>query len=122
MEDPGALACQFLLAVRAALSMGPATSSRDLNSVDVQRWARDHSSLKELRDSREVSTLMLILKNINEDKLPEAVDVIAQRVKAVLTAKAPKGTWEKAQALELLTSGAAIVPHGEITLTGLGAP
>jgi len=120
-ENPGALACQFLSAVRVALHEGPPTSTKDLNKVDVQRWARDSTGLKEMRDLREVQSLIMVLARINEDKLPDAVDAIAQRVKGILTAKSPKGSWEKAQVLELLASGPSVVPQTEIVLSGLGS-
>ena len=121
VEQPGALAAQFLTAIKMALNDGPPASSRDLCRVDVSRWAKDHSTLKEVRDLREIQTLMLVMQRLNEDQVPQAMDVLAQRVKAILSAKHAKGTWEKAQLIELLSAGMGVLPQSEITLTGLGS-
>ena len=119
-ERPGALACQFLIAVRAALNQDPPKSTKDLLKVDVVKWARDSTSLKEVRDLREMQTLMAVLARISDNRLPEAVDILAQRAKSILTAKAPKGSWEKSQVLELVASASSVVPQTEIALSGLG--
>lgn len=120
-EKPGALAAQFLIAVRLALHGGPPSSTRDLLKVDVQRWAREHTGLTERRDQREIQTLMLIMAKLGEGEYAQAADVIAQRAKSLLQAKSAKGSWEKSQVIELLASGGGIVPQSEITLTGLGS-
>ena len=119
-EQPEALTAQFLIAVRLCLSVGTPASTKDLLKVDVARWAREHSGLAEKRDLREVQTLMAVLHQINSGRLPEAVDIISQRAKGILQAKAPKGSWEKAQVIELVMTGNGIVPQSEIALTGLG--
>lgn len=119
-ERPGALACQFLLAVRQALNAEPAKSSKDLWRTDVMRWSRDSTGLKEVRDQREIQTLMLILQKLNEDQVEQAADVIAQRAKSLLVAKTAKGSWEKSATIELLASSSGVVPQSEIALSGLG--
>lgn len=63
-------------------------------------------------------TLGLLVHAINSADYAEAVDIAAQRIKAVQRAKDPKGNWEKASLLELLpTSGAAAALEGEIALS-----
>jgi hypothetical protein len=119
-EEPGALAAQFLIAVRLALHGGPPSTTRDLLKVDVQRWAREHTGLTERRDQREIQTLMMVMAKVSDGEYAHAVDVIAQRAKSLLQAKSTKGSWEKSQVIELLASGGGIVPQSEITLTGLG--
>lgn len=79
-ERPGALAYHFLLAVRQALNAEPAKSSKDLGRMDVMRWSRDATGLKEVRDQRDIQTLMLIQQKLNDDQVEPAADVIAQRL------------------------------------------
>ena len=81
----------------------------------------DYSGLKEMRDLREVQTLLAFVQKLNEDLHEEAIDILAQRAKAILIAKSAKGSWEKGQVVELVSTGLAIIPQGEITLSGLGA-
>lgn len=121
-ERPGALAAQFVLAIRSPMNCDPPRSSKDLHKVDLLRWSRESTGLKELRDLREVQTLMVVLHRLSADEISGAADVIAQRVKSILAAKTtPKGSWERSQAIELLGGTGAIVPQAEINLTGLGA-
>lgn len=121
-EHGGALAAHFLCVVMQALMRGVPSSDTELRNVDVVKWAQHLAELKELRDSREVVTLSHIIKRISENRLPEALDVCAQRVKAICVAKAPKGSWEKASAVELMPlAGASACTQSGITLTGLGS-
>ena len=115
------MCCQFLVAIRAAMNQDPPRDTKELLKTEMQRWGRDGTGLKELRDTREMQTLMLVLSRLCEDRVEEAVDVIAQRAKSILSAKSPKGSWEKSQVLELLAGAGSVVPQGEIALTGLGA-
>lgn len=62
-------------------------SDAEFRNIDVVKWAQDLATLKELMDSREV----VAYQRINENRLAEALDVCAQRVKAKRMAKAPKG-------------------------------
>jgi len=117
----GCLAAQFLIAVHNALSKGNPSTDREMMAVDLVRWSQEASGLKELRDLREIQSLCLIMSRLNQGRLEEAADAIAQRVKGVLSAKAPKGTWERAQLIELLpVSGGSIATAAELSLTGLG--
>ena len=121
-KHPGALGAQFLIAVREKLMRGHPTHTKQLRDVDVSTWAARETGLKELRDLREVQTLSLILGHINSDRLPHAVDAISQRVKSILMAKAPKGSWEKSAAVELLPGAeTALALPTEIALVGLPA-
>lgn len=75
------------------------------------------TGLKELRDTREVQTLGLLVDAISAGEYARAVDVAAQRIKAVQRAKDPKSNWEKASLLELLpTSSTGAALEGEISL------
>ena len=96
-------------------------NSRSSRSVNVQRWAREHTGLTERRDQREIQTLMMIMAKLGEGEYAQVADVVAQRAKSLLQAKNAKGSWEKSQVIELLASGGGIVPQSEITLTGLGS-
>ena len=117
----GCLAAQFLVAVHNALAKGDPKDTRELMHVDVTRWSQDCTGLKETRDLREVQNLCLVLQRLQAGRESEAADCIAQRIKSILTAKAPKGSWEKAQQIELLpVSGAAVATAAELSLTGLG--
>jgi len=61
------------------------------------------------------------MQKLNQYKYAEAADVIAQRIKAVLSAKSAKGSWEKAQQIEVLaTHGGPLATASELSLTGLG--
>lgn len=63
-----------------------------------------------------------MIQRINQDRLPEAMDLCAQRVKAICIAKAPKGSWERASAVELIPmAGGGVWTQSEIALTGLGS-
>ena len=117
---PGALAAQFALAVHERLHSELARDERALYRVDFGRWARELTALKEGRDVREVHTLAMAMQNITRGQTPQALDILAQRVKAIMIAKSAKGSWDKASALELLPMSEAGVALGsEIALAGL---
>lgn len=97
-EKPGALAAQFVLAIRAAMNCDQAASSTDFHGVDLMRWGGEGSGLKEVRDLRGVQALMMVLHGLSADEVVDATDVIAQRVKSILAAKTTnKGSWERSQ-------------------------
>ena len=119
-KNPGALSAQFLLAVFERLNSTAATNEKQLYGMDVHKWARDHSGLKELRDLRECQTLALIIQKLGRDQLPQAMDVACQRIKSVTLAKSPKGSWEQSAKVELLPmTETAIALPSEISLAGL---
>lgn len=94
-EHPRASAAQFLCAVSQSFIRGFSRDSRQMQSVDMVKWAQELTNLKELRDSREVAALMDMTARVKQDRLAEAMDVCAQRVEVVCIAKAPKGSCEK---------------------------
>ena len=84
------------------------------------RRARDLSGLNEIRDLREVQTLARVLTKLCHDRLGEAVDTIAMRVKSILLARSSKGSWDKAQHLEILPAAETNMSSAhEIALAGL---
>ena len=119
-RHPGALATQFLLACREKLSQRAARGTSDLFDLDLTKWGRDLTGLKDIRDQREAQTLAQILQHLLQDRLEEAADTIAQRVKAILMAKSEKGSWAKATQVELLPiDGTSVALPSEIALAGL---
>ena len=117
---PGALAAQFVVAAVERLENASATNERQLYRADLARWARDYAQLKEVRDQREVQTLCAAMQRITRDEVPQALDLMSQRIKSILLAKSSKGSWEKAQNIELLAIPEASVALGsEISLAGL---
>ena len=117
---PGALGAQFVLAVMDRMSLGQPRNEKELYRVDHERWSRDYSGLKELRDMREVQTLSAILKRLGAGRIAEASDIIAQRIKSILLAKAKGGNWDKAAILELISpQDCQVHLASEIALVGL---
>ena len=71
------------------------------------------SGLADIRDQREVATLTMAIDHVNREQLAQALDLMTQRVVAIQCAKKKGGSWEKAEALELLPgTGSAVVPVG----------
>jgi hypothetical protein len=119
-RSPGALAAQFILAVMEKMNLGAPQNERELYKVDVERWCRDYANLKEVRDQREVATLTAILKRLGSDRIPEAADIIAQRIKSVLLAKGKNGSWDKSGIIELISpQDSQVTLASEFALTGL---
>ena len=82
-------------------------------------WAATAGGLKEIRDQRELAVLARVLGLLNQEKLPEAADVLTQRVRELLAAKRPGGTWEKGELLSLMPTAqsvSAVLPDGGMTL------
>jgi hypothetical protein len=77
------------------------------------------SGLKDLRDQREASTLAAAIDHINNDRVAQAMDVMAMRLTALTRAKAAGGSWDKAPRMELIGDGAeALGPSGLSALLG----
>ena len=92
---------------------------RDLYAVDAGAWATTASGLKEVRDLREIQLLCRVLANLNQKKEAEAADLLVQRVREVLVAKRPGGSWEKGELLSLLPASSAsstTLPEGGLVL------
>ena len=117
---PGLLAALFLTQVRNKLMMGDPSSVKELLQTDPARWGATMSNLKDTRDLREVQLLCRVMQMLNTDKIPHAMDLLAQRIKEVAMAKGKTGgTWEKGNLLSLMTcdsSSTAPLPDGCLDL------
>ena len=114
-RHPGALGALFLHHVRGRLSLPAPEKKDDLYQTDITTWAATATGLKEVGDMKEVQLLSKVLLEINRDRLPQAVDIIAQRIREVRMAKAPGSSWEKAEIVSLVPStqsGSVILPDG----------
>ena len=115
---PGALSGYFPAMVHRKLSRGRLSETKQLRQASVTTWAQAHSGLTELRDQREVQTLALVMDLINGQDLATAMDVLAQRIIAIQRAKSKGGSWEKAEAAELLAgTGGGVAAGGLLKLT-----
>ena len=120
MRHPGALTAHFLNVVHLRLSKGIPSNTRDLAKVSVAQWAEKYTELTELRDLREVQTLAECFDRLNRGEVEACADIIVQRIQAIRVAKKKGGTWEKAESLELITSGGSggsLLPAGMVGLT-----
>jgi len=118
-KHPGALGALFLHHVRTKLSLSTAGKMDDLYRADVTTWAATGTGLKETRDIKEVQLLSKILLEINKDRLPQAVDIIAQRIREVRMAKQAGNSWEKAELISLMPgsqAGSTVLPDGCLAL------
>ena len=115
-KRPGALAAHFLAAVRSRMKgpTGSVRETKELRDVSLTDWVqKGGSTLTEIRDVREVTTLAAICDAIQADRLEEAMDLITMRIHALQSAKAKGGSWDKAQKLELIASQTAdLLPAG----------
>ena len=102
------------------LLRGPPERLRDLYQTGPTVWAASHSGLKEIRDLREVQVLSKLIAEINKNRIPEAVDIIAQRIREILTAKKSGSSWDKGALLSLMPSDQASMttplPDGALDL------
>ena len=60
-KHPGALSAYFLAAIYQRMSKGQIRETRGRRDVSVSQWAVAHTGLQELRDTREVQTMALVL-------------------------------------------------------------
>eukprot|EP00974_Lingulodinium_polyedra_P057187 5502431-Lingulodinium_polyedra.AAC.1 len=102
LKKPGALAGLLLYQVRRRLQKGAPEHSDALRRVDLSAWAATCSELKDIRDLKEVQLLSRLMVDIGEDRLPQAMDLAAQRVREIRLAKSQGGSWEKAAAVTLM--------------------
>jgi hypothetical protein len=117
---PGVLAAHVFNLVRTKMGQGNVTQTKQLRRVDMAQWVSSgQSGLKELRDQREASTLAAAIDHINNDRVAQAMDVMAMRLTALTRAKAAGGSWDKASRMELIGDGAeALGPSGLSALLG----
>ena len=116
-KHPGALSAHFLASIFARLSKGRLTKSSQLREANVVAWASQHSGLTEIRDVREVLTLSEAMDSINRKEISRAMDILAQRILAIQCAKRKGGSWEKAEAIELIPSGTSLASSSMLALT-----
>ena len=67
---------------------------------------------------KEIQFICKLLADISVGRLPEAVDLLAMRVREVRAAKLPGGSWEKAAAISLQSQSIAAnapLPDGAFT-------
>ena len=113
---PGALIVHFLTQARAKAGLPPAKNIGALMETDLARWA-EQSGLKEIRDQREVMFLARLISTIGARRIPEAMDLMAMRIREVLLAKKEGQSWEKA-AVVALTPG-SLGPASPVPDAGL---
>ena len=115
-QHPGALTAHFLAQVLARVrgAAGRVTETKQLRDVSVMDWIQGgHSSLTELRDVREATTLASILDGVNREEIAAALDILTMRLHALMAAKSKGGSWDKASKFELIpTSGGDLLPAG----------
>ena len=116
-KNPGALTAHFLAGVYARLSKGTVTRSSQLRDASVTAWAHQHAGLSEPRDIKEVLTLAEILDNVNRKEIARALDILVQRIVAIQSARAKGGSWEKAEALELVSTQRSMASTSMLALT-----
>ena len=116
-KSPGALTAHFLAGIYARLSKGSISRSSQLREASAVSWAHQFSGLTEVRDQKEVLTLCEILDHINRKEVERALDVLCQRIVAIQQAKAKGGSWEKAEALELVTNQRSLAASSMLALT-----
>ena len=117
-KHPGALTGYFLSGVHARMSRGIIAESKQLRDAHVGAWAQKCGGMTEARDIREVATLAAIMDAVNQEDLPHAMDIMAQRILAIQFAKKRGSSWEKAEALELVPAeGQTLLAGGLAALT-----
>ena len=113
---PGALIMHFLTQARAKAGLPPAKNIGALMETDLARWA-EQSGLKEIWDQREVMFLARLISTIGARRIPEAMDLMAMRIREALLAKKEGQSWEKA-AVVALTPG-SLGPASPVPDAGL---
>ena len=101
---PGALVMHLISQARGKAGLSTARTVGAMMETDLARWA-EHSGLKEVRDQREVQFLAKLITTVGSKRLPEAMDLLAMRIREVLLAKKEGQSWDKA-AVVALTPGA----------------
>ena len=119
-ENPGALTGYFINACRVKLGLGAVTRTSQLRTTPLGVFAQSsHTGLSEIRDQRELSTIMATMDAVNRRDLAKAMDILSMRVCALQRAKSKGGSWEKAQQIELIgTPGTDLGPVGLGALLG----
>ncbi|CAE7195337.1 hypothetical protein AK812_SmicGene1019 [Symbiodinium microadriaticum] len=116
-KHPGALTAHFLAGVYARLSKGSLSRTRQLREASVASWAHQFSGLSEIRDMKEVLTMAEVLDSVNRREIERAMDILCQRILAIQAAKFKGGSWEKAEAIELVSTQKSLASSGMLALT-----
>ena len=121
LKNPGVLGAHFLLQVRQKMMLPTPSTTSELYRTDVAAWAMSPlgPGLKDLRDIREVQVLGQVLTHLTSQRIPQAVDLMAHRIREIRAAKAPGGSWDKAAPISLLpgeVSSSAVMPDSAMTL------
>ena len=116
-KHPGALTAHFLAGVYARLSKGTLSRTGQLREASVTAWAHQFTGLTEIRDMKEVLTLAEILDAVNRREIARALDILCQRILAIQSAKLKGGSWEKAEAIELVNTQKTLASSGMLALT-----
>jgi len=116
-KHPGALTAHFLASIYARRSKGRIERSSQLREASVVAWAAQHSGLSEVRDVREILTLGEAMDSINRKEIERAMDILSQRILAIQQAKKKGGTWDKAEAIELIPGGTSLASSSMLALT-----
>ena len=116
-KHPGALTAHFLAGVYARLSKGTLSRSSQLREASVAAWAHQFTGLTEIRDLKEVLTLAEILDSVNRREIERAMDILCQRILAIQAAKMKGGSWEKAEAIELVNTQKSLASTSMLALT-----
>ena len=119
MKYPGALSAHFLAGIFSKIHKGLVQHSSQLREVSISAWASQHTGLSETRDLREVANIAAAMDCIQKDEIAQALDILAQRVVSIQSAKKPGGKWEKSEQVELVhPSGAGLASSGMLSLMG----
>jgi len=113
-KHPGALSGYFLAMVHAKMGLGTIRKTSQLQSAQVATWCGKHGGVTEIRDTREMATLAMVMDLVNQKDLRTAMDTLAQRILAIQQAKKKGGTWEKAESIELTPSAANELASGSM--------
>ena len=114
-QHPGGLAAPFLWQVKQLLGGAAPRSAKELSRADCSTWANMYTNLREIRDQREVQYLTKILLELGRNRLELVADLLAMRIREILSAKKDGGSWDKVSVLSLLPGnhgGQALLPEG----------
>ena len=87
--------------------------------MDTTGWAATMCDLKDFRDLKEVHFLAKLFADVDADRLPQAMDMLAMRIREIRMAKVAGGSWEKAGAVSLMLSTVTVttaLPDGCVAL------
>ena len=101
------------------MSKGSVTQSEELRQVNVSAWATKFAELNDVRDQREVATLIALMDKIQAYEVEEAMDIMVQRIVAIQEAKEKAGSWDKASKFEFVGPTGEVYGHPVGVLAGV---